>query len=123
MKTSEWMGGAWRKWERLINGEWRKWERLINGIEECIYYGNTHRVYLNEGGWYVINVKGMVGVNDDNEGGSTVYHRYCDKKVGPPFLHWKKLTCQGCGLRPPEGIAGLYVLHNWDRNQGVHHAD
>ena len=99
-----------------------RFRRMVNSIEECITYDNTHRIYMSEGDWYLVSVDGLIGAQE-GENGTSIYHKSCTPKGGPPFVHYRELVCQGCSATPPEGIVGAFVLHNWDQMSEVNHAD
>ena len=90
--------------------------KLVNSIEESIEYKNHNQILLQIEDWYLIR-------NDSksNSSNSYGYHRKCPMDIqGAPFLHWKALKCRGCGVLPPNGIAGAYSLHNMDYIQEGH---
>lgn len=90
--------------------------KLINSIEEAIEYKNTNMILLNLDDWYIVRHNKSI-----SDAFSFGYHRGCDMDLQcAPFLHWKALKCRGCGELPPDGIAGLYALHNMEHIQKEH---
>lgn len=95
--------------------------RLVNAIEQSIHFNISEHFLMVEGDWYMIRethvfkMEGM-GMN------SLVYHKGCSG-AAQPFMHWKKLTCQGCGKKAPDKIAGAWLLHNFDEIAEINHAN
>ena len=97
--------------------EEHNYSKLINSIEESIEYKNTNQILLQIDDWYLIR-------NDSklNYSNSYGYHRRCQQDISrAPFLHWRALKCRGCGVLPPDEIAGVYSLHNMEYiQQGIY---
>ena len=84
--------------------------KLINSIEESIEYKNTNYILLKIDDWYLIKNDGQL-----NYSNSYGYHRGCPQDISKsPFLHWRALKCRGCGVQPPDEMAGVYSLHNME---------
>ena len=96
------------------------YSKIINSIEESIEYENHNQILLRIENRYLIK-------NDSKLSGSNSYgyHRKCPQNLTrAPFLHWRILKCSGCGVLPPDEMAGVYSLHNMEYiQQGVYDAD
>ena len=87
--------------------------KLINSCEESIEYENHNQILLNIGDWYLMKYD-----KSHSSANSYTYHRGCAMVLKrTPFLHWSALKCRGCGMLPPDGMAGAYSLHNMEHRQ------
>ena len=86
------------------------YKKTINSCEESIEYKNNTQILLNIENWYLMKYN-----NSRNNANSYVYHHKCQQDLQrTPFLHWRTLRCRGCGVLPPNKIAGVYSLHNME---------
>lgn len=98
-----------------------QYHSLVSSIEECITYNNEYRIYMSDGDWYLVRTGGLTGSvhAKRTKHGTSLYHRHCTSRGGPPFVHFRRLVCQRCSAKPPDGIVGVFVLHNWEEFQGA----